>query len=72
MRKFECLYVINRVQVIVKFDTGHKQLLWSSANCKNAGYSVFMTMRIMKCKFRYSEKHIGLGTKRYIDSLGGC
>lgn len=28
--------------------------------------------KVRPVKIRYSKNHIGLGTKRFVDSLGGC
>lgn len=60
-----------------------RQRVWASMNAQNS----FVKDNCRFCSgavenwrvwwlalpsLRYSEKHIGLGTKKFVDSLGGC
>lgn len=58
-----------------------RQLCWMYVNCFNETMHVSYTKTggcftyswaLLPPTVRYSEKHIGLGTKKYIDRLGGC
>lgn len=57
------------------------QLCWMYVNCVNVTMYVSYTKTggcftydwdLLPPAVRYSEKHIGLGTKRFVDALGSC
>lgn len=59
----------------------HKQIVFMYNNCSNTllytGYyksnrCFVFSHKLMPPVVRYGEKHIGLGTKRFVDALGSC
>lgn len=61
---------------------GFRQRVWGAANeqcefivnkglCSAALYN-WRVRWLANAIIRYRENHIGLGTKRFVDSLGGC
>ena len=57
--------------------------VWTNINCTNSmisGKNPFCSgavknwrvWAIAPAHLRYASKHIGLGTKKFVDSLGGC